>query len=151
MYLLFAARFVVLLVFAQSLGKKCVSCELSREYLIHSSIVEFLTHPDNITVLNGTEVKFSCVAVEADLLSFFVDSIPASEQSVIDKGFVQLGTEDIDSTTTRRNLTATALTQYNNTKIQCVAFDIGNAKHQLSDNGSLLVQGKLSLRLIFLY
>ena len=80
-----------------------------------------------------------------------MDSIAASEQSVIDNGFIQLGTEDIDSTTTRRNLTATALTQYNNTKIQCVAFDIGNAKQQLSDNGTLLVQGKLLLRLVSLY
>ena len=92
-------------------------------------------------------MEFSCVAIEADVLSFIVNGTAASEQSVIDKGFIQLGTEDIDSTTRRRNLTATALTQYNNTKIQCVAFDIGNAKQLFSDNGTLLVQGKLLLRL----
>ena len=75
----------------------------------------------------------------------------ASDQSVIDKGFIELGNKDIDSITTRRNLTATALTQYNNTEIQCIAFNIGNAKQQLSDIGILLVQGKLLLRLISLY
>ena len=75
----------------------------------------------------------------------------ASDQSVIDKGFIQLGNDDIDPTTTRRNLTATALTQYNDTEIQCIAFDIGNEKQQLSDIGILLVQGKLLLRLISLF
>ena len=96
-------------------------------------------------------MEFSCVAVEADVLSFFVDGIAATEQSVTEKGFIQLGTEDIDSTTRRTNLTATALTQYNNTKIQCAAFDIGNAKQLISDIGILLVQGKLLLRPISLY
>ena len=113
-------------------------------------IIDFLTHPDNITVVHGTEVEFSCVAVEADVLTFFVDGIAANEQSVIDKGFIQLVTEDIGPTTRRANLTATALTQYNNTKIQCVAFDIVNPALS-SDIGILLVQGKLLLRLISLY
>ena len=96
-------------------------------------------------------MKFSCVAVDSDLLSFFVNGTVATEQSVIDKGFIQLGIEDIDPTTRRRNLTATALTQYNNTKIQCIAIEFGNSELQLSDNGTLLVQGKLILRLISLY
>ena len=113
-------------------------------------IIEFLTHPDNITVVHGTEVEFSCVAINLDILSFLVDGIAATERSVIDKGFIELVTEDIDPTTRRRNLTATALTQYNNTKIQCVIFDIGNAEQQLSDNGTLFVQGKLLLRLVSL-
>ena len=38
-----------------------------------------------------------------------------SEQSVIAKRLIQLGIENIDSTTKRRNLIATALIQYNNT------------------------------------
>ena len=96
-------------------------------------------------------MEFSCVAVDSNLLSFLVDGINAAEQSVIDKGFKQLGIEDIDPTTRRRNLTATALTQYNNTEIQCVAIEFGKAKQKLSNNGTLLVQGKLLLRLISLY
>ena len=110
-----------------------------------------MTHPNNITVVHGTEVEFSCVAVEADILSFFVDGIAATEQSIIDKGFIQLGTEDIDPTTRRRNLTVTALTQYNNTEIQCFAIDIGNPEQLFSGIGILLVQGRLLLRLISLY
>ena len=85
-----------------------VLCGVSSSTRCVYSTVEFLTHPDNITVVDGTEVEFSCVAVEADVLLFFVDGISASEQSVTDKGFIPLGTEDIDSTT-RTNLTATAL------------------------------------------
>ena len=119
-------------------------------YSYYMLIVEFLTHPDNITVLHGTEVEFSCVAVEVDLLSFFVNGTAANEQSVIDKGFIELGTEDIDSTTRRINLTATALTQYNNTEIECFAIDIG-IDPIFSDVGILLVQGKLLLRPISLY
>ena len=41
----------------------------------------------------GTEVKFGCVAVEADVLAFFVNDTAASEQIVIDKGFIELGAE----------------------------------------------------------
>ena len=69
-------------------------------------------------------MDFSYVAVDSDLL--FVDVISASEQSVINKSFIQLGTEDIDPTIARRNLTVTALTQYNNTEIQCLATDFVN-------------------------
>ena len=115
-------------------------------YTIFIIITEFLTHPDNITVVHGTEVEFSCVAVDSDLLSFFVNGKAASDQSVIDIGFIELGTEDIDSTATRRNLTLNASTQYNNTEIQCAAFEIGNETQELSDIGILLVQGKLLLR-----
>ena len=56
------------------------------------------------------------------------------------KGFIQLGTEDIDPLATKRNLTVTALTQYNNTIIQCVATDFVN-QGLLGDTGILLVQG----------
>ena len=67
----------------------------------------------------------------------------ASEQSVFDEGFIQIGIENIDPTTRRRNLTATALTQINNTEIQCVAIEFGNLEPitYVSDVGILLVQG----------
>ena len=38
-------------------------------------------------------MKFGCVAVEADVLAFFVNDTAASEQIVIDKGFIELGAE----------------------------------------------------------
>ena len=88
-------------------------------------------------------MEFSCVAKDSDSINYIVNGTHADDQSIIDKGFIQLGSENIDPTTRRRNLTATALTQYNNTEIQCAAFDIGNAKQLISDIGILLVQGKL--------
>ena len=87
-------------------------------------------------------MKFGCVAVEADVLAFFVNDTAASEQIVIDKGFIELGAEVIDRRI-ERNLTATALTEYNNTEIQCLAIDVEQQLHVFSDNGTLLVQGKL--------
>ena len=93
-------------------------------------------------------MEFSCVAVDTFLLSFVVNDTAANDQSVIDEGFIELGTEVIDSTT-RSNLTATALTQYNNTEIQCVAIAIGNLL-LFSDIGILLVQGKLLIYANFL-
>ena len=96
-------------------------------------------------------MEFSCVARDSDSINYIVNGTLADSQSVIDKGFIQLGTEDIDPTTRRRNLTATALTQYNNTKIQCVAIEFGNPEQPMSDNGTLLVQGKLLLRPVSLY
>ena len=41
--------------------------------------------------------------------------------------FIQLWIENIDDTTQQTNLTATALTQYNNTEIQCRNKVIGSA------------------------
>ena len=110
----------------------------------------FLTQPDNRTVVHGSEVEFSCVARDSDSINYIVNGTTADSRSVIDKGFIQLGTEDINPTTSRRNLTATALTQYNNTEIQCVAIDIGNPEQLFSHIGTLLVQGKLLLRPISL-
>ena len=51
----------------------------------------------------------------------------ASQGSIVAKGFIQLWIENIDDTTQRTNLTATALTQYNNTEIQCRTIVIGSA------------------------
>ena len=88
-------------------------------------------------------MEFSCVVVDSDFLSFIVNDTAASEQSVINEGFIQLGIEDINLTIKRRNLTATALTQYNNTEIKCLALKFGNPENPISDIGILLVQGKL--------
>ena len=99
-----------------------------------------MTHPENITALDGTEVEFSCVAV-TDFIIYRVNNTLASELSIIDQGFTLVEIEDINPTTRRRNLTATALTQYNNTEIQCVATDFVNPALN-SDTGILLVQGK---------
>ena len=78
-------------------------------------IAVFVEHPHSINAVDGTEVQISCIGINASLVLFEVNGTPASEQSVIDKRFIQLGIENIDSTTKRRNLIATTLIQYNNT------------------------------------
>ena len=107
-----------------------------------------------MTVVNGTEVEFSCIVAKGSdsiLFLYIVNDTYANEQIIIDKGFIELGIVNTNSTTKVRNLTATALTQYNNTEIQCKAIVIGKPVELSSDIGILLVQGKLLLRPISLY
>ena len=68
----------------------------------------------------NSEVEFTCVAVATEII-FFVNGTTASESIIEDKGFTELDPDEVNDTTLRRSLTATALTQYNNTEIQCVA------------------------------
>ena len=102
--------------------------------------IVFLHHPESKAAINGERVDWQCKAKGSDEIQFLVNNTFASDKSVNDKGFVQT---DVNSTTQRINLTATALTQYNNTEIQCAAFiTSGNATVLLSNIGNLLVQGK---------
>ena len=103
--------------------------------------IELLNIFNSINAVNGDEVEFNCVAVEASLIVFFVNGTSASEQSVVDKGFIQQLTEDLNETTIRRNLTATATTKYNNTEVNCVAWNI-EFFTVVSKTAILLVQGK---------
>ena len=80
--------------------------------------------------MNGTEVEFSCIVAKGSdsiLFLYVVNDTYANEQIIIDRsrGFIELGIVNINPTTKVRNLTATALTQYNNTEIQCKAIVIG--------------------------
>ena len=56
----------------------------------------FVDHPDSINAVDGTEVQFSCIAINASLVLFEVNGTSASEQSVIDKGFIEIEIENID-------------------------------------------------------
>ena len=91
----------------------------------------------------NSEVEFSCVAIANEII-FFINETSASDSIVTNKGFIQLPGDDVNDTTLRRNLTATALTQYNNTEIQCVALIVVSAteiKSIVSDVAILKVQG----------
>ena len=41
-------------------------------------------------------VQFSCITINASLVLFEVNGTSASKQSVIDKGFIEIGIENID-------------------------------------------------------
>ena len=114
--------------------------------------VEFLSHPHSMTVVDGTKVEFSCIVSTDDsiILLYTVNDTYASKQKIIDKGFLQLGIVNYDSTTQIRNLTATALSQYNNTEIKCVVFVIGKTQKLVSDMGQLVVKGKYLLMITML-
>ena len=96
-------------------------------------------------------LKYNLVALLISSVLFEVNGKSASEQSVIDKGFIQLWIENIDDTTQRTNLTATALTQYKNTEIQCRTIVIGSASQVLSDYATLLVQSKAIINKLSVY
>ena len=69
----------------------------------------------------NSEVEFSCVAIATGII-FFVNGTSASDSIIENKGFIQLPADDVNDTTLRRNLIATALTQYNNTEVYCLAL-----------------------------
>ena len=89
-------------------------------------------------------MEFNCVAVEASLIVFFVNGTSASDQIVVNKGFMQQLTEDLNDTTIRRTLTATAMTKYNNTEVYCIAWNFVGIElfTVVSETAILLVQGK---------
>ena len=112
--------------------------------LICVYFVDFRSHPRNMTVVNGTEVEFSCIVITNNsiLFLYMVNNTYANEQRIIDKGFIEHGITNVNPTTKMRNLTATALMQYNNTELKCVAFVIGKPLRVFSEIGLLLVKGK---------
>ena len=88
-------------------------------------------------------MEFSCVAIATEIL-FYVNETSASDSIVADKGFDLLHADEVNDTTSQRNLTATALTQYDNTEVYCVALIVVSRteiKSIPSDVAILRVQG----------
>ena len=90
-------------------------------YLLFIIISVILSHPESINVTTNSEVEFSCVAIATEII-FIVNETSASDSIIVNKGFVQLLADDVNDTTLRRSLTATALTQYDNTEVLCLAL-----------------------------
>ena len=114
---------------------------------------EIVVSPESVNAIDGDSVVFQCRA-RADNVVFFVNGTFAAEPSVIKKGFRESTVTDINETTRERTLTATALTQYNNTNIICSASIIVNlitVDTVLSDPAILLVQGNNKILLIICY
>ena len=92
--------------------------------------------------MDGTTVQFSCVVV-AEEIDYFVNNTPTNEQNIVDAGFEESIVEFLNDTTRRLNLTATALSQYNNTEIYCRGLNTMMSLGQsVSETAILLVQGK---------
>ena len=113
---------------------------------------EIVVSPESVNVIDGDSVVFQCRA-KADIVIFFVNGTLANEQIVVDKGFKESTVTDINGTTRERTLTATALTQYNNTNIICSASIVVNlipVDTVLSDPAVLLVQGNNKILVIII-
>ena len=95
--------------------------------------------------MDGTTVQFSCVVV-AEEINYFINNTPTNKPNIVQAGFMESDTADIlNATTLRLNLTATALSQYNNTEVLCRGLNTVDLMTfpAFSEVAVLLVQGKL--------
>ena len=99
----------------------------------------FLVDPVSIAAVDGTTVKFTCIANNTDTITYRVNDTSATSQSVTDKGFIELNAEEVGNLITRRNLTVTVSSLYNNTEIFCRAT--GSPMNTDSEIAILIVQG----------
>ena len=102
--------------------------------------------------MDGTTVQFSCVVV-AEEIDYFVNNTPTNQQNIVDAGFKESTVDNLNDTTRRLNLTATALSQYNNTEVLCRGLNtVGLMTFPaFSQVAVLLVQGKLITTYSILY
>ena len=109
-----------------------------RVYFVLSLSV-FLVHPTSIAAVDGSTVEFTCTANNSNGIYYTVNGKPASSGFIIDKGFNQLGAEELDTLVTRRNLSVTVSSLYNNTEILCRVLGTQNVVS--SNTATLTVQG----------
>ena len=111
--------------------------------ILFSSLKEILVPSESVNVIAGDTVIFHCV-VRAEELDWLVNKTRADEKTVIGKGFMQGGINDINETTRERTLTATGYTNYTNTNITCRAVNLVNDFGVMfSEPAVLLVQGNI--------
>ena len=106
---------------------------------IHISFIVFLVNPVSVAALDGTKVEFTCTVENVDTVTYRVNGTTASSQTVDSKGFNQLHSEVLGNHITRRNLTVTVSSLYNNTEIFCRA--VGSSMNTDSEIAILIVQG----------
>ena len=94
--------------------------------------------------MDGTTVQFSCVVV-AEEINYFVNGTATNDPNIAEAGFIVSNVDNLNNTTLRLNLTATALSQYNNTEVKCRGLKIANLSLKFSEVAVLLIQGKLLL------
>ena len=111
---------------------------IDRVYFVLSVSV-FLVHPASIAAVDGSTVEFTCTASNTDSIYYRVNDTVASSGYIIDKGFNQFDAEEFETLVTRRNLSVTVSSLYNNTEIFCRA--LGTNKNVNSNTATLTVQG----------
>ena len=107
---------------------------------IHISFIVFLVNPVSVAAVDGTTVEFTCIANNTRLIDYRVND--TGLQSVSNKGFKQQPVayaEELGNMVSRRNLTVSVSSLYNNTKIHCEAD--GSPMDVESEIAVLTVQG----------
>ena len=99
----------------------------------------FLVHPTSIAAVDGSTVEFTCTANNTDTIVYRVNDTVASNTDIMNKGFHEPDAEALDTLVTRRNLSVTVSSLYNNTEILCRA--IGSPMNIDSNTATLTVQG----------
>ena len=94
--------------------------------------------------MDGTIVQFSCVVV-AEEINYFINDTATNDPNIAEAGFIESKVDILNITTLRLNLTATASSQYNNTKVYCRGFNPVHLSLKESEVAVLLIQGKLLL------
>ena len=100
--------------------------------------------------MDGTTVQFICVvqfsSVGTREVDFFVNNTATNAANIVEAGFAESSFDILNATKRRLNLTATALSQYNNTKVLCRGLNIVGFVifPTFSKVAVLLVQGKVN-------
>ena len=108
-------------------------------HLLHAVIID---GPDSVNAVDGTTVQFSCTVV-ADEINFFANNTQINDPKIVQAGFIESTVDALNATARRLNLTATALSQYNNTEVLCRGLNtVGIMTFTtFSEVAVLLVQG----------
>ena len=90
--------------------------------IIYDNFTVFLVHLTSIAAVDGSTVEFTCTASDTDTILYRVNGTEAALSSITSKGLIQRASEELDTLVTRRNLSVTVSSLYNNTEILCRAF-----------------------------
>ena len=87
-----------------------------------------------------------------DEVDFLVNQTATNKQNIVDAGFKESTVDNLNDTTRRLNLTATALSQYNNTEVLCRGINtVGLMTFAVfSEVAVLLVQGEFVVCIIII-
>ena len=106
-------------------------------FLIRCYLAEYISQPVSLNTSLNSTVTFTCEATGVSVILFYVDGTAAFEQTIINRGFTELGQVTINGTIKRRQLSVHAREINNNTNIYCTA------NGERSDNATLIIQGRL--------
>ena len=86
-------------------------------------------------------------------VDFFVNNTATNAENIVEAGFTESSVDILNATTRRLNISATALSQYNNTEVYCRGLTIFGLMlfPAYSEVAVLLVQGEFIITYCILY